>query len=71
MVSLPSVKRLETITGTLAAQEKTVVAIEKAFAEAGVTFKTGINFKNQTATYTVTLELPFILDDEDGQDSGS
>lgn len=37
-VSLPSIKRLEGQPGELAAQERTVTAIIKAFIEAGVVF---------------------------------
>lgn len=37
-VSLPSIKRLETQPGQLAAQERTVTAIRTALENAGVTF---------------------------------
>jgi predicted transcriptional regulator len=37
-VSLPSVKRLETQPGTLAAQERTVKALRKALEAAGIEF---------------------------------
>lgn len=37
-VSLPSLKRLETQPGELAAQARTVDAIERAFNDAGVIF---------------------------------
>ncbi|MER8491159.1 transcriptional regulator [Mesorhizobium australicum] len=37
-VSLPSIKRLETQTGPLAAQERTVAAIRAALESAGVIF---------------------------------
>nr|WP_287203521.1 transcriptional regulator [Mesorhizobium sp.] len=38
MVSLPSIKRLETQIGPLAAQERTVAAIRTALEAAGVIF---------------------------------
>lgn len=38
MVSLPSIKRLETQAGPLAAQERTVAAIRTALEAAGVIF---------------------------------
>ena len=37
-VSLPSVKRLETQRGPLAAQERTIVELRKALEKAGVEF---------------------------------
>ena len=37
-VSLPSVKRLETRPGELAAQERTIVQLRKALEKAGVEF---------------------------------
>lgn len=37
-VSLPSVKRLETQPGALAAQERTIVELRKALEKAGVEF---------------------------------
>ena len=37
-ISLPSVKRLETQPGALAAQRKTIVALRKALEKAGVEF---------------------------------
>ena len=37
-VSLPSVKRLETRPGDLAAQERTIVQLRKALEKAGVEF---------------------------------
>ena len=37
-VSLPSVKRLETQPGALAAQQKTIVELRKALENAGVEF---------------------------------
>jgi hypothetical protein len=40
-VSLPSIKRLETTPGTLAAQERTVEAIRTAIDAAGVEFTNG------------------------------
>lgn len=40
-VSLPSIKRLETTPGTLAAQERTVEAIRAAIEAAGVEFTNG------------------------------
>ena len=39
-VSLPSVKRLETQPGALAAQERTIVELRKALERAGVEFIT-------------------------------
>lgn len=38
MVSLPSIKRLETQAGPLAAQERTVIAIRAALEAAGIIF---------------------------------
>jgi transcriptional regulator with XRE-family HTH domain len=40
-VSLPSVKRLETIRGALAAQERTVERLRRALEAAGVEFTNG------------------------------
>jgi transcriptional regulator with XRE-family HTH domain len=37
-ISLPAIKRLETIPGPLAAQSRTVEAIKEAFRKAGVEF---------------------------------
>lgn len=37
-VSLPSVKRLETQPGSLAAQERTIAALRKALERAGIEF---------------------------------
>jgi hypothetical protein len=37
-VSLPTIKRLETIPGALAAQARTIVAIRTALEAAGITF---------------------------------
>jgi len=37
-ISLPAIKRLETIPGPLAAQSRTIEAIRVAFASAGVEF---------------------------------
>ncbi len=38
LVSLPSIKRLESKPGPLAAQERTIVAIQRALEAAGVIF---------------------------------
>jgi len=37
-VSLPSVKRIETQPGALAAQERTIVELRKALEKAGIEF---------------------------------
>jgi transcriptional regulator with XRE-family HTH domain len=40
-ISLPAIKRMETVRGPLAAQARTVEAIREAFASAGVEFTNG------------------------------
>lgn len=40
-ISLPAIKRLETILGPLAAQARTIDALKVAFASAGVEFTNG------------------------------
>jgi transcriptional regulator with XRE-family HTH domain len=40
-ISLPAIKRLETIPGALAAQARTIDALTLAFASAGVEFTNG------------------------------
>jgi transcriptional regulator with XRE-family HTH domain len=40
-ISLPAIKRMETVRGPLAAQARTVEAIRNAFAAAGVEFTNG------------------------------
>jgi len=55
-VSLPSVKRLETRPGELAAQERTIVQLRKALEKAGVEFiaenggGAGVRLKTSTST---------------------
>lgn len=40
-VSLPAIKRLETIHGPLAAQGRTIAALQEALEAAGITFTNG------------------------------
>ena len=61
MLSLGSIKRLESVPGPLAAQARTVVAIEKAFADNGVTFSRRVDLDARTATVTVSHTFEFKL----------
>jgi transcriptional regulator with XRE-family HTH domain len=69
-LALGSVKRLEAVRGPviLGAQNRTIAAIKKAFAEAGVTFKREVDIEARTATFTVSHKFKFKFEEDLKQD---
>jgi len=60
-LALGSIKRLEGGFGLLAAQARTVAAIEKAFEDAGVTFTRKVDLEAHTTTLAVSHAFKFKL----------
>lgn len=81
-MSLPSIKRLESQPGPLAAQDRTVTAIEAAFVNAGVMFLAdgeissggaGVRLAKPSASDTdesETIQYPEFKDGDGGPGSG-
>lgn len=63
-ISLPAIKRMETVRGPLAAQARSVEAIRSAFAAAGVEFtnggRPGVRMKSAPPAVSDEAALPDI-----------